>query len=111
MPDESQVSRIDTDAFARAVPEFASQASKARDLLHGLEADLDRIGKAWGTGKEGKAFERQYLKTMNDILEGLSNVSEALKSGEQGLDTTAKGFTHTENVNTDHADQVRRGLH
>jgi|SRR5215475_5510783 len=92
---------VDTHGISRGMPGFRELADQVRSASEYLHGNLEALGDCWGDDSSGRHFAEQYLPAKDQMADGTRELYTVLESTADGIETMARGFTHTEQQNAE----------
>jgi hypothetical protein len=98
MSDDDKVS-VNTQGMSNAIPGFDALVGRVGSASSTFAGRLADAGAAWGGDATGKAFAKSYLPANENLKDALPGVANVLRSGEERMETSVKGYVGTNDQN------------
>jgi uncharacterized protein YukE len=98
MANDDEVS-VNTQGMSNAIPGFEALVGRVGSASSTFASRLAEAGAAWGGDATGKAFANSYLSANENLKDALPGVANVLRSGDERMTTSVKGYVGTNDQN------------
>jgi hypothetical protein len=93
--------RVDTEAMQPGLDALSAVADQVSRIYGAAQSAYEENYGCWGRDQNGQEFSSSYVGAAEGVLGAIRQIGNVVSSTRDGLDTTIKGYTDTENNNVE----------